>query len=58
MRVVLLDVEPEGWGNNANRVTPIDLQQKVQEITKMNLSSQRHGNLYKSEEILHVHEEV
>jgi hypothetical protein len=58
MRVVFLDVELEGWGNNPNRVTPTYLQQKIQEITKMNLSSQKHGNLYKSEEILHVHEEV
>jgi hypothetical protein len=29
MKVVLLDVEPKGWGNLANKVTAIDLQQKV-----------------------------
>jgi hypothetical protein len=29
MKAILLDVEPKGWGNNANMVTFIDLQQKV-----------------------------
>jgi hypothetical protein len=28
-----LDIELEGWGNNANKVTLVDLQQKVQERT-------------------------
>jgi hypothetical protein len=31
MKVVPLDVELEGWGNNANMVTPIHLQRKVHE---------------------------
>jgi hypothetical protein len=29
MKVVFLDVEPKGWGNNANKVTLIDLEQKA-----------------------------
>jgi hypothetical protein len=33
MKVVPLDVEPEGWGNNENMVTPIHLQRKVHERT-------------------------
>jgi uncharacterized protein (UPF0333 family) len=37
MKVVLPDVEPKRWGNNANRVTSTYLQQKVQEITVTNV---------------------
>jgi hypothetical protein len=39
-------------------VTLINLQQQVQEITKMSLSTQRHGNLYKFKEVLQIHREV
>jgi hypothetical protein len=49
-------VEPKGWGNNAIKVTLVDLQQRLQERIGMNLSSQRHGNLHRSKKALHVHE--
>jgi len=51
MKAIVLDVESKGWGNNANRVTFVDLQWKVYEKKKMNLSSWKHYNLYKSKEI-------
>ncbi len=58
LRAVLPKIEPEGWGDNAIKDTFADLQWKVHEKTKMNMSSWRHGNLYKFEEILYVHEHV
>jgi predicted type IV restriction endonuclease len=58
MKVVPSNVELEGQENNANMVTLVDLQQKVHERTKMSLSTWKHGNLYKSKEILRVHEKV
>jgi hypothetical protein len=39
-------------------VTLADLQWKIHERTKMCLSSSRHVNLYKSEKIPHVYEEI
>jgi hypothetical protein len=54
MRAKPLDVEPKGWGDNANKIAPTYLQQRIWERTKMNLSTQRHGNMYKSKEIPHV----
>jgi len=33
MMLVPLDIELEGWGDNANKVTPIDLQWRIQEGT-------------------------
>jgi hypothetical protein len=32
-RALPLNVELERWGDNVNKVTPVDLQQKVQERT-------------------------
>jgi hypothetical protein len=58
MRAIPPKVELKGWGNNVNKVALIDLQQRVEDKTNMSLSSQRHGKLYKFEEILHIHEEV
>jgi hypothetical protein len=55
MKVEPPKVEPKGWGDNAFEVTPADLQRKEQEITEMSLSTQRHGVLYKSEEILYTY---
>jgi hypothetical protein len=52
------EVEPEGWGDNAIKVTLTYVQRREQEITKMSLSTQRHCNLYKYEEIIHMHQEV
>jgi hypothetical protein len=34
MKAILLNVEPKGWGNNANKVTLVNLQQKVYEKNK------------------------
>jgi hypothetical protein len=51
-------VEPKVWGNNVIRVTPIDLQHREQGRIEMSLSTQRHGNLYRSKEILHMHQQV
>jgi hypothetical protein len=39
MEAELLEVEPKGWGDNVFMVTPIDLQEKEQEKTKMSLST-------------------
>jgi hypothetical protein len=39
-------------------VTPIDMQQWVHQKTNINLSSQGHGNLYRFEEVLCVHEKI
>jgi hypothetical protein len=55
MKVVHIDIEPKKWKNNANRVSPADMQWKVHEGTYMSLLSQRHGNLYISKKVLHVH---
>ncbi len=52
MRVEPSEVDLEGWGDNAIKVTLLDLQQRVWEVTKMSLSTQRHGNLYNFEEVL------
>jgi hypothetical protein len=58
MKTITLDIEPKGWENNANRVTLVDLQQRVQERIELCFSSQRHGNMCISKEILQVHEKV
>jgi hypothetical protein len=58
MKVKPLEIEPKGWGSNAIRVTIANLQQKEQGRTDMSLSTQRHGNLYRSKKILHTHQEV
>jgi hypothetical protein len=55
MKVVRLDVEQKKWKNNANRVTPANMQQKVHERTYVNLLSQRHGKLYISKKVLLIH---
>jgi hypothetical protein len=55
MRVEPLEVEPKGWGDNAIKVIPIDLQHMGHRRTKMNLATQRHGNLYRFKEILFTH---
>jgi hypothetical protein len=52
MRVEPSEVDLEGWGDNAIKVTLLDLQQRVWEVRKMSLSTQRHGNLYNFEEVL------
>jgi hypothetical protein len=54
MKVEPPKVEPEGWEDNAFEVTPADLQRKEQERIEMNLSTQRHGILYKFKEILYT----
>jgi hypothetical protein len=51
MKAKLLEVELEGWGDNAPKVTPTNLQRKEHEKVEMNLSTQRHGTLYIYEEI-------
>jgi hypothetical protein len=51
-------VEPEGWENNAFKVYFANLQQREQERTWMNLSTQIHGTLYISKEILHTYQEA
>jgi hypothetical protein len=51
-------VEPKGWGGNGIKVTPTDLQHNEREKIEMNMSTQRHGNLYKSKKILHMHYEI
>jgi hypothetical protein len=51
-------VKLEGWGNNALKVTLTNLQRKERERINMNLSAQRHGTLYRFEEILHTYQEV
>jgi hypothetical protein len=48
-------IEPEGWGDNAHKVT---LQWKEQEKIEMSLSTQRHGTLYRSKEISHMYQEA
>jgi hypothetical protein len=54
--------QPNVWKRLSLKVIPLeielDLQWRVHEIIKMSLSSWRHGNLYKSEEILHVQEKL
>jgi hypothetical protein len=55
MRAKCSKVELEGWEDNAFRVTLIDLQQKEWEKVEMSMSTQRHGTLYKSKEILHMY---
>ncbi len=52
MRAEPLEVDLKGWGDNAIMLTLVDLQRRVWEITEMRLSTQRHGNLYKFEEVL------
>ncbi len=52
MKIEPLEVELEGWETMQLRVTLIDLQQWVQEVTEMSLLTQRHGNLYKFKEVL------
>jgi hypothetical protein len=52
MRVEPSEVDLERWGDNVIKLTLVDLQQRVWEITEMSLSTQRHGNLYKFEEVL------
>jgi len=51
-------VEPEGWGDNAFKVTCAYLQRKEWERTKMSLSTQRHGTLYRSNVILHTSQQL
>lgn len=58
LKVIPLEVELVGWGDNVIKVTPMNMQRKVHEKNKISLSSCRHGNLYRSEEVLCVHEEV
>jgi hypothetical protein len=58
MRAKCSKVELEGWEDNAFKVTLIDLQQKEWERVEMSMSTQRHGTLYKSKEILHMYQEV
>jgi hypothetical protein len=58
MRAKLPEVEPKKWGDNAPRVTPTNMQSKERERTKMNMSTQRHGILYRSKEISHMYQEV
>ncbi len=58
VRVIHLNIEPKRWGNGANRVTPTNMQRKVHEGTYMTLLSHRHGNLYISKKVLHVHVEA
>lgn len=55
MRAKPPNIKPGGCRDNENKITPTYLQQRVWEKTKMNLSTQRHGNMYKSEKIPHVH---
>jgi hypothetical protein len=52
-RVEPLVVEPKGWGDNTFKGTLVPLQQRERERTKLSLSNQRHGTLYRPEEILH-----
>ncbi len=58
MKVEPLEVELKGWGKNAFKVPSIYLQQREQERTNMSMSTQRHGILYRSKEILHTYQEV
>lgn len=58
MKKIPLDIEPKGWENNANKVTLVDLEQRVQYRIEMCFSSQRHGNMYMSKKISHVHEKI
>ncbi len=58
MRAEPLEVELEGWGDNALKGTLANLQEKEQERRKISLSTQRHGTLYRSKEILHTYKEV
>jgi hypothetical protein len=58
MRAKRSKVELEGWGDNAFRDTPTNLQQREWESVKMSMSTQRHGTLYKSKEILHMYQEI
>ncbi len=39
LRAIPPTIEPEGWGDNAIKDTLVDLQRKVHEKTKMNMSS-------------------
>jgi hypothetical protein len=55
MKAKSLIVEPEAWGDNALKVNPTNLQKKG---TEMSLSTQRHGTLYRSKEILHSYQEA
>jgi hypothetical protein len=58
MKVKPLEIKPKGWGRNAIKVTITYLQHREHGRTKMSVSTQRHGNLYISEELLHAHQEV
>jgi hypothetical protein len=51
-------VEPQAWGDNALKVTPTNLQKRELERAEMSLSTQRHGTLYRSKEILHSYQEA
>jgi len=55
MRAKPLEVKPKGWGDCAIKVTPANLKQREWKITKMSLLTQRHGNVYISKDILHMH---
>jgi hypothetical protein len=58
MRVEPLEVKLKGWGDNAFKGTLANLQEKERERLEISLSTQRHGTLYKYEEILHTYQEV
>jgi hypothetical protein len=58
IRVEPLKVKLEGWGDNALKGTPTNLQWRKWERTKMSPSTQRHGTLYRSKETLHTYQEV
>jgi hypothetical protein len=64
MKAKSLIVEPEAWGDNALKVNPTNLQKKGTgkkwelERAEMSLSTQRHGTLYRSKEILHSYQEA
>jgi hypothetical protein len=55
MKVEPLEVKLEGWEDNVIKVTPTNLKQREWKRTNMSLSTQRHGNVYKCKEILHMH---
>jgi hypothetical protein len=58
MRAKRSKVELEGWGDNAFRVTLANLQQREWERVEMSMSTQRHGTLYRSKEILHMYQKL
>ncbi len=55
MKAKPLEIEPKGWGDNGIKVTLAYLKQREWKRTDMSSSTQRHGNVYKFKEILHMH---